>query len=163
MENHILSFLKSKIQQRSKTLVIGLGNRDRADDGVGLELANRLRNRFPYIVFSEEDRSVEGIVLENVDRVDVQTFIFIDATDFGHQPGESQWFSAEDASCFVPALSTHKVPISLLMETIVNYKKDAFLLGIQPGSLEFMGPMSPAILDSIDKLEKGMAHLLKRK
>jgi hydrogenase maturation protease len=160
MENRVLIFLRSEIQHWSKTLVIGLGNRDRADDGIGLELANRLKERFPGRVLSEEDRSVEGIVLENLDRADIQTFVFVDATSFGQEPGELKWFSMEDASRFVPALSTHKVPMSLLMETISNHEKDAYLLGIQPQSLEFMGPMSSAIKKILEELEKGMILLL---
>ena len=135
-------------------ILVGMGNRDRADDGVGLELAEKLKDRYPNRVFSEQEKSVEGIVFEQVDRKDVETILFIDATDFGGSPGDVQCFKAEDAQRFVPAISTHKVPMTLLMEVIEQHGKRPLLLGIQPESLDFLGPMSPSIVTTLHRLEE---------
>jgi len=135
-------------------IIIGMGNRDRADDGVGLELAQRLKKRYPNRVFSEEDKSVEGIVFEQMERKDVETILFIDATDFGGNPGDVQCFKSEDAQRFVPSFSTHKVPITLLMEVVEQHGKKPLLLGIQPESLDFLASMSPSMMKTLHGLEE---------
>ena len=135
-------------------IIIGMGNRDRADDGVGLELAKRLKKKYPNRVFSEEDKSVEGIVFEQIERKDMETILFIDATDFGGNPGDVKCFKAEDAQRFVPAISTHKVPITLLMEVVQQHGRKPLLLGIQPESLDFLGSMSPSMMKTLHDLEE---------
>ena len=135
-------------------ILVGMGNRDRADDGVGLELAERLKKRYPNHVFSEEDKSVEGIVFEQMERQDIDTILFIDATDFGGNPGDVQCFRSEDAQRFVPSFSTHKVPITLLMEVVEQHGKKPLLLGIQPESLDFLASMSPSMEEILRRLEE---------
>ena len=147
--------LRECIESRPGTVIlVGMGNRDRADDGVGLELAKRLKKKYPNCVFSEEDKSVESIVFEQIERKDVETILFIDATDFGGNPGDVQCFKTEDAQRFVPAISTHKVPMTLLMDVIEQHGKRPLLLGIQPESLDFLGPMSPSMVAIIRRLEE---------
>lgn len=148
----ILPFFKS-VANPDTLVLIGMGNPDRADDGFGIELARRLKVHFPGQVFSEQEKSVEGIVLDLVGRERFEIFLFIDATDFGGEPGEVHLFSAEDAERFVPAFSTHKVPITLLMEMVRQHGKKSFLLGLQPESLEFLGEMSETVSDMLDHLE----------
>lgn len=161
-EKDIFSFLET-VAGPDTLALIGMGNPDRADDGFGIELARRLKVHFPDQVFSEQEKSVEGIVLDllGCERFDV--FLLIDATDFGGEPGEVQFFSVEDAKRFVPAFSTHKVPITLLMEMVRQHGKKSFLLGLQPESLEFFGEMSPIVIDVLNDLEKVFHTFLGRK
>jgi len=141
--------------------VIGLGNPDRADDGAGIVIASKLKEKYPQSVFLETDRSVEGIVLELLERNSIKTFLFLDASDFGGKPGEIKLFSHEDAKRFIPAVSTHKVPITFLIEIILKQGRKAFLLGIQPGSLEFMGKISPAVEKTVSILENLLIKFIK--
>ena len=160
--DNILKFLKESKIPRS-VVIIGLGNLDRADDGLGITLAVRLKDRYPGHVFSEKEKSVEEIVFELLERKDIRAFLFVDATDFGGKPGEVRLFSAEDTERFVPSFSTHKVPITHLMELILQRGKRPFLLGVQPGSLEFFGKMSPSAQNALDRLEKDLNRFLDRK
>jgi len=148
----IISFLKS-VDAPNRVVLVGLGNPDRADDGFGIELADRFKGRFPNQIFSEHERSVEGIVMNLIDRDDVHTVLFIDATDFGGKPGDVQVFSEKDAQRFIPSFSTHKVPITLLMELIRQHGKTSFLLGVQPESLEFLGGVSRVVIQVLDRFE----------
>ena len=135
---------------------IGLGNADRADDGFGLDLAGRLKDRWPGLVFSEEERAVEGIVFDLIERSDVEGVVFVDAVNFGGEPGELHLFGSGDAERIEPSFSTHKVPITLLMGLLVEKEKEPFLLGVQPGSLELMGSMTPHVQRSLDTLEQAI-------
>lgn len=134
-------------------IIIGLGNPDRADDGCGIELANRLKARFPERAFSETGRNVESIVLDFLEDPSVSAFLFVDAADFGGDPGDVKLFGPEKAGSFSPSFSTHKVPLSLLAGLILQHGKKPFLLALQPSSLKFMGPVSSMIEERTGELE----------
>lgn len=136
--------------------IIGLGNIDRSDDGFGIELARRLSGRWPGPVFSEDKKSVEGIVFDIVERKGVDIILFIDAVDFGGSPGDLRLFHHEDAERFLPSFSTHKVPIALLMGVIAQHGKKPYLLGCQPESLAFMGNISTVVSDAMSALKELM-------
>jgi hydrogenase maturation protease len=148
------------ISKSESIAVIGLGNPDRADDGLGIILSEKLQRKYPERVFSERQRSVEGIVINLLERKEIDTFIFVDATDFGGEPGETKLFTAIDMERFMPAFSTHKVPISMLMDLIVQQGKKPILLGVQPGSVELLGEMSPGVLKTMKDLEKELSDIL---
>lgn len=155
MNEHIIKFFESDTNPGSVVL-IGLGNPDRGDDGFGIDLVGRLKSCCPDRVFSEREKSVEGIVVELLEREEIDTFVFVDATDFGGNPGELKIFTAEDVDRFVPALSTHKVNISILIQLIQQHGRKPFLIGIQPKSVAFMEEMSPEIKKVIDWLEASL-------
>ena len=133
-------------------ILIGLGNQDRADDGFGIVLAEALIADFPDRVFSEDRRSAEGVVLDVCDNPFIRAVLFLDAADFGGRPGDVRLFSSENLSDFVPALSTHKVPISILFGLLSTRGKHPFLLGVQPGSLDFLGLMSDPVQKTVETL-----------
>ena len=91
---NILKLLES-IANPNCLVLIGLGNPDRSDDGFGIHLVKRLKDRYPDQVFSEQEKSVEGIVLEILEREEIDTFVFVDATDFGGNPGELELFTLQ--------------------------------------------------------------------
>ena len=155
--------LLGKLKFSGSIVIIGLGNPDRADDGIGIALASRLKAISPERVHSEEERSVEGIVLNLLDHEEVGAILFIDAADFGGKPGEFKLFSSEEIDKFVPAITTHKVPISLLMGLIQQKNIEPYLLGVQPESLEFLGEMSKSVRKTVSILEKALTQLLERR
>ncbi len=143
MKNQFLKVL-SIIQTRNANSlsIIGLGNPDRADDGFGIALASQLKQCSPNLIFSERERSVEGIVIDLLERKDIETILFVDVADFGKAPGEIEIFGVEAVEQIEPAMSTHKVPLSFLMGIIHQQGKMPLLLGVQPLSLKFMEKMS---------------------
>ena len=143
--------LKEAIR-RGSLAVVGMGNRDRADDGLGLDLAERLKDRRSGLVFSEEERGVEGIVFDLIERDDVDTVVFVDAANFGGQTGELRLFDVHDAERFIPSFSTHKVPITLLMGLVDQKGKTPYLLGVQPKDTTLFSPMTSIVASRLDDL-----------
>jgi hydrogenase maturation protease len=141
--------LKLRALPSGSLAVIGLGNPDRADDGFGIILTAQLKDCFPDRVFSEQERSIEGIVFDLLDRDGIAIILFVDVCDFGGEPGEMALFDFKSVERIIPAISTHKVPISFLMGIIRQRKKIPFLLGVQPLSLEFMGEMSNPLKNNL--------------
>lgn len=140
------------------TAVIGLGNPDRADDAVGILLAAKCKSVFPDRVFLETETSVEGTVLRILDDRSIGLVWFVDAVGFGGAAGEIRKFEVQDTDQFVPSVSTHKVPMTLLMNLLAQHGKTVFLLGIQPGVLDFMGKMSDSVNEVISDAEKWLMN-----
>lgn len=143
-----------KIVQSESTVIIGLGNPDRADDGAGMQIVSRLKLHFPERVFLESEKSAESIVLDLLENDKVLHVLFIDATDFGGNPGEARLFDHHDAKKFIPAISTHKVPMTILMDLLVQHHKNPYLLGIQPLNLNLFGELSSEVRKTINELEE---------
>jgi len=156
---NIQQFIGEGVDPQS-VILIGLGNVDRADDGLGLILVSKIKACFPKQAFIETEQSVEGIVADKLENDNVSTFIFVDAVDFNAVPGDIQIFDIHDAQRFMPAFSTHKVPISLLMGLIHQKGKSSYLLGVQPLNLEFLGEVSPLISKSMQVVEKKLTFYL---
>jgi len=135
---------------KESVVIIGLGNRDRSDDGIGIRIAGALKQFSPERVFTEEERSVESLVFDFIEKEGIKAIIFIDAADLGGVPGEVRLFSAADIDRFVQTFSTHKVPITFLMEWIKKSGRNPYFVGIQPERLEFFGSISPTCSCSAD-------------
>ena len=138
------------------TAIVGLGNPDRGDDGIGVAVARQIRARFCHRIFFEGEQRAESVVLDFLESETIRTVLFIDAADFGGKPGEIRWFDADAAGRFLPAVSTHKVPLNLLMELLRGRGKQSFLLAVQPESTEFLAPISRAARRAMDGLEKAL-------
>ncbi len=153
IDDEVIRSLETAISAESMA-VIGLGNLDRADDGVGLALVSRFQVYLPERVFLETECSVETLVFSLLDREDIQTFLFIDAAHFGGKPGHVQFFRYENSKQFFPVVSTHQVPLFLLMNVIIDHGKLPFLLGIQPKSVQLFGSISSEVQETMSQLEK---------
>jgi hydrogenase 3 maturation protease len=139
-----------------RTLVIGLGNPDRADDGAGIEIVSHWKARLKERAFFDTETSAETAVFDGLEDPDAEVFLFVDTADFGGKAGEIRLFEGEETPRFEPAISTHKVPIGLLTEMIRSKGRRAVLLGIQPGSLELFGRMTEEAAEAVKTLKSLM-------
>ena len=138
------------------TAVVGLGNPDRGDDGIGIAIAAYIKARWHERVFFEGGRRAEDTVLDLLESEAVRTVLFIDAVDFGGKPGDVRLFAGDRARQILPPISTHTVPLALLMELIRGRGKRSFLLGIQPGSMNPSLGLSSAVRHALDGLAKAL-------
>lgn len=117
--------IKDIMKDRS-CIVVGIGNSERGDDGIGCYLLSKLKTR------SKLDC---GPVPENfTDRIraaNAEVILLVDAVDFGGRAGQCLLTEAENAKGVV--LSTHALPLSLFCKLFPGSK--IYLLGIQPGNL----------------------------
>jgi hypothetical protein len=109
-----------------QTTAIGLGNPDRADDGAGIQIVLKWKARLKKRAFCENEISAEEAVMKGLEEPSVGTFLFVDAADFKGRPGEMRLFDSGEK---------------------------AFLLGIQPGSVEWLGEKSKPVRETIRRLE----------
>ena len=141
-----------KLHLSGKTLILGIGNTLRSDDGIGSILATRIQGKVPYIVYdsgSSPENYLGKIIKDKPD-----TILLIDAVDFGGEAGEFRMLEGEDVQT-VNFFSTHDASISLAISYLKNSLKtvDIIILAIQPEVLVFGDKLSPQISKTLEKLE----------
>lgn len=136
-------------------MVLGIGNRLRADDAVGSIVAEAIvrESSIPAIDAGEMPDNFVSRIWE----LAPETIIFIDACDFGGKPGEVRVFDESQLEKVVSVpVSTHQLPLPLLLKLIRMQKAVAqttWLVGVQPQSLEyFTEGLSPAVQKALPQV-----------
>ncbi len=121
-----------------------IGNIEGGDDAVGPYIAVKLKNDFTVLDC--------GIIPENytsvVKKYNPENLLIIDAIDMGLAPGEIRIVPKEKIG--VMHISTHGIPISVLIGYLEKYVKNIIFIGIQPKKMS--GRLTNAVLESANKL-----------
>ncbi len=143
----------------AKILVIGVGNRMRADDAVGplaierLKESGNLPSDWMLIDAGEVPENALGLVeKEKPDRV-----LLIDACDWNAEPGEVRFFTSEEILKLpIRTISTHGLPLSFWVKmTLTDYPDLKIeLLGIQAGNLTFNQHLTPQVSAVLERIEE---------
>ena len=126
-----------------------IGNRDGGDDAVGPFVADKLKDDFTVLNC--------GTVPENytslVKRHKPKNLIIIDAVEMGLKPGEIRIVPKEKIG--VMHISTHGIPISVLMGYLEQYVENIIFIGIQPKV------MSGKLTDLVKKRGQKLVEIIK--
>jgi hydrogenase 3 maturation protease len=146
MLEHLKSHLKGKVT------ILGIGNTLRSDDGVGSLLANRIKDKVPYIVYDagpNPENYLGKIIKDGPDNI-----VIIDAVDFSGNPGEFKVLEGEDLKT-VNLFSTHNASIELTINYLQSQiKVDIIILIIQPKTIAFGDKISPEVSETLTRLEE---------
>jgi len=132
------------LAKERRTVIVGLGDRMKGDDGAGCEVVQRLKGEVenPGIKIINAENAVENYtgVIEKFrpDRV-----FIVDAVDFGAGPGEAAVLDAEQIK--ETTSSTHTFSLPLIIEHLRSQTGAEFtVVGIQPETVQFSEGLSPA-------------------
>ena len=145
--------LRTRIRNcgEGRVCLMGLGNPERGDDGLGVRLAEELALLgVPDVVVAgtEPDRFMGRVTEGGYDHL-----ILLDAVDFGGAPGSAIWLDRDALASRWPQVSTHRVSLGLLAQWVESGERTrVWLLGVQPQSLKPAGRLSPAVRDTLDIL-----------
>ncbi|MFH0855832.1 MAG: hydrogenase maturation protease [Candidatus Omnitrophota bacterium] len=142
-----------KLRLSGKSVILGIGNTLRSDDGVGSILASRIQDKVAGIVYDTglaPENFLGKVIGDNPD-----TILLIDAVDFGGESGEFRVLEAQDLQT-VNFFSTHDASINLSINYLKNSLKntDIIILAIQPEVLVFGDKLSPQVSKTLRKLER---------
>jgi hydrogenase 3 maturation protease len=130
-------------------LIMCIGNRDGGDDAIGPYVADKLREEQVNVVVLDC-----GVTPENYTSVvkqhNTQHLIIVDAVDMGLEPGELRIVPKEKIGRM--HISTHGIPISVLIDYLEQYIGKISFIGIQPKTMS--GSMTDIVKKSGDKLVK---------
>lgn len=126
----------------SRLVFVGLGNRDRGDDGAGLVLLERL-SRLPALkgaLFISAGRTPENHITAML-APSPECVIFIDAVRWGGTPGEFAWI--DSAAAANGGFSTHTYSMHILESYLTRqFPVEVRYLGIQPDVTGFASQLS---------------------
>lgn len=150
-----------KLHLSGKVVIMGIGNTLRNDDGIGSILAERIKDRVPYLVYDagpSPENYLGKIIKDKPDNI-----VIIDAVDFGGKPGEFRVVEGDDIKT-VNLFSTHNASISLTINYLQSHLKvDIIILIIQPKNIGFGDKLSPEITGTINELEHWFGEAAKQK
>ncbi len=130
-----------------KNLLLGVGNDIRGDDAIGEEIARE---------FQREGWDVEdcGTVPENfiphIEEDVYQDVVIVDAANMGLEPGEIRRVPREKLGVFT--MSTHALPISLVMDYLDEKVGKVTLIGIQPKDMSLKEGMTDELIEAKDEV-----------
>ena len=131
-------------------LILCIGNRDGGDDAVGPYIADKLKEEGIDVLDC-------GVVPENytsiVKKNNPKNLIIIDAVEMDLKPGEIR--VVPKGKIGVMHISTHGIPISVLINYLEQYVENILFIGIQPKI------MSGKITDEVRKTADNLFHLIK--
>jgi hydrogenase maturation protease len=137
------------------TVVLGLGNLMRSDDGVGMHAVSRLARdpRLPNGI-----RVVEGgtLGLELIYHVqDSRCLLVLDSVDASEEPGTVMRFSGDSITQLPPNRSAHLVGLVELLNTLKllgRAPREVVLLGVQPKTTVWGTTLSSPVETALDFL-----------
>ena len=128
-------------------LFVGMGNPDRADDGLGIRIIQHLKEIGYRDAFVEDEWA--GLK-EDPEEGERQPVVFIDAADLRSSPGDVALYDLN--SIDERHLTTHKAQINFFRELAKSLRRSAYLLAVQPGSVEFKPVVSQKVAESIGEI-----------
>jgi len=128
---------------KGKTIILGIGNTLRSDDGAGSILAGRLKDKSSILVF--DSGATPENYLGKIIKEKPETLVILDAADFGGAAGEFRVLEAGELRQ-VNFFSTHNASLSLTINYLQNsIKLDIIVLIIQPKTIAFSDALSPEV------------------
>lgn len=137
---------------------VGVGNPDLGDDGLGIRLAEMLRDAGCAQVI------LAGATPENclsaIEASGCSEVVFLDATAFGGEPGSVALLDADEIKARHPQVSTHKLSLGLLARMLEgDTPRRVRLLAVQPERLTPGAGISTTVEDTLETLRQLLLEL----
>ena len=133
-----------------KILILGVGNRSRADDGLGSRLAERLKGKLKVPLI--DAGSVPENFLRQIEAAQADLVLVLDTAELRASPGDLALLDVGELGGM--SISTHTVNLHLLFKVIpLNRRPSVMVLAVQPESTEFGAKMSLTVRSVMQGLE----------
>ncbi|MBN1416286.1 MAG: hydrogenase maturation protease [Bacteroidales bacterium] len=137
--------MKQLIASNTLKLFVGIGNVLRSDDGVGVYIAQRIKERDKIKVLVVEV-SIENYI-GAINAIHPDEIILIDAVNFNRDPGYFALHSPEILLDYTT--NTHNISLKKL---VGFFKSNVWILGIQPEFVSFGEGISPRVGHAADEI-----------
>jgi len=121
-----------------------IGNRNGGDDAVGPYIAEKLKDNFTVLDCGTVPENYTSIVKKQ----NPKNLVIIDAVEMGLKSGEIRIVPKEKIG--VMHISTHGIPISVLIDYLEQYVENIVFIGVQPKTMS--GEMTDVVKKSSDIL-----------
>jgi hydrogenase 3 maturation protease len=133
----------------AETVIVGIGNILKGDDGAGPKFCNVLRGKIASEVI-DAGTTPENYIGKIV-RISPKKLLIIDAIDFGASPGTLRLFGKQNLQKFT--LSTHCLSPHLFVQAITaEIDSEVFFIGIQPAHFHLGRDLSKQVAGAVAAL-----------
>src|SRR4030042_5678927 len=134
----------------SKTVIVGIGNILKGDDGVGPLVCQQLQQAKSCAELIDAGTVPENYIQQIIKKTP-QNLLIIDAVDFQAAPGTIEIFKPEQLSSFV--FSTHTLSPRLFVEMVAqSIEVGVYFIGIQPAQIQLGDSTSPQVCQAAQQL-----------
>jgi len=141
----------------SRTLIVGIGNILKADDGAGPLVCEQL-GRANVCADLIDAGTVPENYIQPIIKKAPQNLLVIDAIDFAASPGTIKIFEPEQLNSHT--ISTHTLSPRLFVDMVCqNIKLDVYFVGIQPAQIQLGQSVSPQVSQTIQKLCRALTDI----
>ncbi|MHC4535741.1 MAG: hydrogenase 3 maturation endopeptidase HyCI [Planctomycetota bacterium] len=145
------------ILRDSATVIVGIGNILKGDDGAGPLVCEQLKRENICAEVIDAGTVPENYIHSIIKKVP-QNLLVIDAIDFGAAPGTIRIFEPEQLSSHV--ISTHSLSPRLFVDMVCqNISIDVYFVGIQPAHLQLGQSISQQVSHAIEQLSQTLAEM----
>lgn len=142
-----------KIASKGTPVFVGVGNQNRSDDALGIDLAEKLRKQGVSNIWLEVELRGKDVPFGN--RND-QALIFLDAVDFQEEPGKVTLLPIEYV--LRQASLSHRFAPFIQFLKNDEQLKNSYLLGVQPQSVKEGGHLSLRVREALNKILEYIAN-----
>jgi hydrogenase 3 maturation protease len=143
----------------SKTIIVGIGNTLKGDDGVGPLVCEQLRQAGIAAEIIDAGTVPENYI-QRITKKAPQNLLIIDAIDFGAGPGTIKIFEPHELNAFI--VSTHTLSPRLFAELVSrNIKVDIYFIGIQPAQTQLGQSVSAEAAQAAEQLSQSLADIFR--
>jgi hydrogenase 3 maturation protease len=141
----------------SSTLILGIGNILKSDDGAGPLVCQQLEAARISAELIDTGTVPENYIHRIIKKAP-RSLIIIDAIDFGAEAGTIRIFETEQLNSLV--VSTHTLSPRLFIDFIRrSIRVDVYFIGIQPAQTQLGQPVSATVNRAIEKLTDVLAEV----
>ncbi len=136
--------LKEEFSNSAKSVILGIGNDLKADDGIGPYIITQLENQAPTQIELINAHTVPENFISLLIEKQPEFILLIDAALMQSEAGTIRLIDKDNIGGI--AFSTHQLPLTFFIEYLENNISATILvLGIQPLTDEFAQPISEPV------------------
>ncbi len=128
--------------------IMCIGNREGGDDSVGPYVAGKLSDKQHNNIFIIDCGTTPENYTSIIKKNRPKNLIIVDAVEMNLKPGDIRIVPKEKIG--VMTISTHGIPISVLIRYLEQHVENIFFIGIQPKTMS--GKLTDIVKNSADKL-----------
>jgi len=143
--------------RNSATVIVGIGNTLKGDDGVGPLVCEQLRRTKVCAELIDAGTVPENYIQPIIEKAP-QNLLVIDAIDFGASAGTIRIFKPEQLNSSV--VSTHTLSPRLFVDVVCrSIKVDVYFIGIQPAQTQLGQSVSEEVSQAVQQLSQILAEV----
>jgi hydrogenase 3 maturation protease len=153
-EEHLFEQL-NKLRD-STTLILGIGNKLKGDDGAGPLVCEQLKGKVCAEII--DAGTVPENYIQPIVKKAPQNLLIVDAIDLGASPGTISVLRPEQLNSSV--FSTHALSPRLFVDVILqDLEVDVYFVGIQPAQTKIGESVSPPVNQAVQRLSRVLCEI----